>query len=190
MARFDDEAGSVSEGWRDPVALRPEAALKRLVARAAAGVGGCDMAAITLVRNGRVIPVVSSADVARELDVVQCRAGEGPSLDAIRQLQVFHVSPANDAPSWPRFSEAAAARGIASSLSVPVTHRGEALGAMNFYARSVDAFAGCEADGLVFAAEAGAVLSASGAPASVMVLRPGREPLLFPSTPLEGAQLA
>jgi len=153
--------GKSSEGfigepslWRSAGADRPEAALKRVVARALAAIGACEAAGVTLVRNGRTMSVVSTADIARELDAAQCRADEGPSLDAIRQLQVFNVGEASHAASWPRFREAAAARGIRSSLSVPLTAGGEAFGALNLYSSIPDAFAGCEADAVVFAAQA------------------------------------
>lgn len=138
---------------------RPELALKRVVALAQSTISGCDAAAVTLLRNGRVIPVVSTTDVARELDSVQCRTGEGPSLDAIRQLQVFNVATADDSRSWPEFSKAATARGILSSLSVPLTVGGVAVGALNLYSRRAEAFAGCEAVAVVFGGQAAATLS-------------------------------
>lgn len=138
---------------------RPELALKRVVALAQATISGCDAAAVTLVRNGRAIPVVSTTDVARELDSVQCRTGEGPSLDAIRQLQVFNVATADDSRSWPGFSKEATARGILSSLSVPLTVGGVAIGALNLYSTSADAFAGCEAVAVVLGCQAAATMS-------------------------------
>lgn len=149
MARYGDDHG----------VERPEVALKRVVALAQAAIAGCDAAAVTLVRSGRAMPVVSTSDLARELDSVQCRTGEGPSLDAIRQLQVFNVSTATDARSWPGYSKEATARGVQSSLSVPLTVGGEAIGALNLYSRSPDAFAGCEAVAVVFGCQAATTVS-------------------------------
>lgn len=149
MARYGAEHG----------VERPEVALKRVVAMAQASITGCDAAAVILVRNGRAIPVVSANEIARELDSIQCRTGEGPSLDAIRQLQVFNVATAADARSWPRFSDEATARGIHSSLSVPLTVGGEAVGALNLYSRAVDAFTGCEPVAVAFGCQAAATLS-------------------------------
>jgi len=148
--------------WRPVAVDRLEAALKRVVVRAQAAISGCEAAGLTLLRNGRTMSVVSTADIARELDVAQCRADEGPSLDAIRQLQVFNVGQAAHAASWPRFRKAAAAGGILSILSVPLTAGGEALGALNLYSSVQDAFAGCEAEAVMFAAEAAATLSGAG----------------------------
>jgi transcriptional regulator with GAF, ATPase, and Fis domain len=146
-------------GWSERTAERPEAALKRVVALAQARIAGCDAASVTLMRGGRAMAVVSTADVARELDSAQCRTGEGPCLDAIRQLQVFNVATAADARSWPRFSEEAAARGIFTTLAVPLTVGGEAVGALNLYARRPDAFAGREADAVVFGSQAASTVS-------------------------------
>lgn len=148
MARYGDDHG----------VERPEVALKRVVALAQASIEGCDAAAVTLVRNGRAIPVVSTTDVARELDAIQCRTGEGPSLDAIRQLQVFNVATGDDSRSWPGFSKEATARGILSSLSVPLTVGGVAVGALNLYSRSADAFVGREAVAVVFGCQAAATV--------------------------------
>lgn len=138
---------------------RPEVALRRVVALAQAAIEGCDSAAVTLVRSGRAMPVVSTGEIARELDFVQCRSGEGPSLDAIRQLQVFNVATAADAVSWPGFSKEATARGVFSSLSVPLTVGGEAVGALNLYSKRPDAFVGCEAVAVVFGCQAAATVS-------------------------------
>lgn len=149
MARYGDDHG----------VERPEVALKRVVALAQAAIADCDAAAVTLVRNGRAIPVVSTTELGRELDSVQCRAGEGPSLDAIRQLQVFNVATDAEARSWPGFSKEAAARGVLSSLSVPLTVGGEAVGALNLYSRSPDAFTGRESVAVVFGCQAAATVS-------------------------------
>lgn len=156
-----DDADPVVDGaaWTDGAVDRPAVALTRVVALARAGLAGCDAASLTLMRNGRAIPVASTSDVARELDSIQCRTGEGPCLDAIRQLQVFKVNTATDARSWPVFSRAARSRGIVSSLSVPLTLGGEAVGALNFYARGLGVFDGCEAGAVVFAAQAAATVS-------------------------------
>lgn len=149
MARYGDDHGIE----------RPEVALKRVAALAQASISGCDAAAVTLVRNGRAMPVVSTSDIGRELDSVQCRTGEGPSLDAIRQLQVFNVATAADARSWPGFSKEATARGVLSSLSVPLTVGGEAVGALNLYSKRADAFVGFEAVAVVFGCQAAATVS-------------------------------
>ncbi|HUR19031.1 MAG TPA: GAF domain-containing protein [Acidimicrobiales bacterium] len=140
-------------------AERPELSLKRVISMAQATIVGCDGAAVTLVRDGRAMPVVSTTEMARELDSIQCRTGEGPSLDAIRQLQVFNVATGAEARSWPGFSKEATARGVLSTLSVPLTVGGEAIGALNFYSRSADAFVGCEAVAVVFGCEAATTVS-------------------------------
>lgn len=137
---------------------RPELALKRVLALAHATIPRCDAAAVTLVRNGRAIPVASTSELARELDSIQCRTGDGPSMDAIRQLQVFNVATGDESSSWPGFSKEAMARGVLSSLSVPLTLGGFAIGALNLYSTSAEAFAGCEAAAVVFGCQAAATV--------------------------------
>lgn len=159
MTTYADETIEDPTGWRERGFERPEVALRRVVTLAQAGLPGCVAASLTLVRGGRAMPVVSTAEVARQLDAIQCRAGEGPCLDAIRQLQVFNVATSAEARSWPAFSEAAAERGIQSSLSVPLTAGGEAIGALNLYGGAADSFAGCEAVAVVFGTEAAATVS-------------------------------
>lgn len=161
LARYSVEmTGDLSE-WPEFRMARPEVALKRFLALAQTRFAGCDAASVTLVRGGRLMPVASTTDKARELDSVQCRTGEGPCLDAIRQLQVFNVSIAADARSWPRFSQEAAARGILSSLSVPLTIGGEAIGALNLYGCQPETFVGCEAEALLFGAQAAEAVGAA-----------------------------
>lgn len=159
MTTYADETIGDQTGWVQRGLERPEAALRRVVTLAQARLAGCVAASVTLVRSGRAIPVVCTAEVARELDAIQCRSGEGPCLDAIRQLQVFNVATAAEARPWPTFSEAAAQRGILSSLSVPLTAGGEAIGALNLYGGTPDAFAGCEAAAVVFGTQAAATVS-------------------------------
>lgn len=161
MEHDPDKSVHATDGWhRHAVAsARPEAALQHVARMARDGIDGCDAASVTLLRNGRAMSVASTAEVARELDAVQWLADEGPSLDAIRQLQVFNVKKPSMERSWPRFGAAAEANGIHASLSVPITVGGDALGALNLYGRRPNALDGCAADALKFATQAADALA-------------------------------
>lgn len=159
MATYAEKQTADREHGLHDVPERPEVALRRVVALAQARFPGCVAASVTLVRSGRAMPVASTAEVARELDSVQCRSGEGPCLDAIRQLQVFNVAVGDHARSWPGFTKEAMARGIHSSLSVPLTVGGEAVGALNMYGAAPEDFAGCEAAAVVYGSRAAATVS-------------------------------
>jgi GAF domain-containing protein len=133
--------------------------LRRCVDAAESTIGGCDAAAVTIVGKRRARVAACTSEVARELEAAQYRAGEGPSVDAVRQLQVFNVDSIAEAHSWPRFRSTAIEKGIRSSLSVPLTVRGEALGVLNLYSRRPDAFRDCEVVAMVLAARTAGALA-------------------------------
>ncbi|MFP5377652.1 MAG: GAF domain-containing protein, partial [Acidimicrobiia bacterium] len=95
----------------------------------------------------------------------------GPGIDALRQLQVFNVASLASAPAWPEFTELALAQGVRSTLAVPVTAGGRALGVLNLYSADVDAFAGREPIALRYASDAASMLA--GSEWTVVVRRPG-----------------
>jgi transcriptional regulator with GAF, ATPase, and Fis domain len=138
-----------------------EAGLQAVVDRAAVAVRACEAAGLSILDQGHLTSVVGTGPLARQLDGAQCRAGNGPCLDAIRQLQVFAVRHPAEARSWPVFRRAAVAAGVRSGLFVPLTRRGEALGTLSLYSHRADAFDGCLTVGLRLAAQAAEVLGAA-----------------------------
>ena len=61
---------------------------------------------------------------------------------------------------WAAFSEAAAAYGMKSSVSLPLVARGRGVGALNFYSRTSSGFSDYDIDtGLRFAVQAGIVFA-------------------------------
>jgi putative methionine-R-sulfoxide reductase with GAF domain len=135
-----------------------ESTLRRLVNHAKKTIGACDSAGITLVRQRKVVAGVCTDEVARDIDLVQYDAQDGPCLDAVRYLQVFSVASIAHVDTWPAFRDAAKANGIGSSLSVPLAHRGHALGMLNLYSRVPDGFDECEQLVMAFATRASAAV--------------------------------
>lgn len=131
-----------------------EATIRRLVSHARKTIGACDSAGLTLVRHRKVMAGVCTDEVARDIDRVQNGTQDGPCLDAVRHLQIFSVASIADVDSWPAFREAARANGIRSSLSVPMAHRGRALGMLNLYSRAPNGFDGYEEPAMAFATRA------------------------------------
>ena len=146
----------------------------RLVAEQACAQALCVAAGVTLVRGNGSVLVVGTSLLGRQLEQTQWDLGQGPGLDAIRQLQVFNVACLVTTRSWPDFVPQAVSRGIKSSLAVPIVLRGQALGALDLYSFEPAAFDGVEQVGLHFATEAAVALSAFGA---------GHESRLRPSAP-------
>lgn len=133
-------------------------ALRQVTEEARLFFGARAAAAIT-VSSSMPVLIVGTSQVATRLDRAQWDACDGPGVDAMEQLQVFNIADLAAARSWPQFSDLARARGVLSSLAVPITWRGRALGALNLYSPDLDGFAGCEPLGLEFATAAAVVLS-------------------------------
>jgi GAF domain-containing protein len=121
-----------------------DTALDVVVTMAQAVVAGSDGASITLPRQGTLSTVAASTDVVREMDTDQYESGEGPCVDAAIQGERFHITSLDDETRWPEFVPRARARGIRSIMSTPLMNDGAALGALNIYSRTVDAFAAHE----------------------------------------------
>jgi GAF domain-containing protein len=153
----DSSAPEVAMGDSD-LGRMVEATMRRLVNQAQKTIGTCDSAGMTLVRHREVVAGVCTDEVARDIDRVQYGARDGPCLDAVRHLQIFSVASIADVDTWPAFREAAAANGIRSSLSVPMAHRGRALGMVNLYSRVPNGFDTCERPAMAFAARASTVI--------------------------------
>ncbi|MGH9178944.1 MAG: GAF domain-containing protein [Acidimicrobiales bacterium] len=135
-----------------------EPTLRHVTAEALLIVRSCSAVAVTVATYAPVMILGTSA-VAVQLDQAQWEAGQGPGIDAIQQLQVFNVADLAATRSWPEFTALAVAHGLRSSLAVPVTWRGRAMGALNLYSVEPDGFAGLEPLGLRLASDAALALS-------------------------------
>lgn len=120
---------------------------------------------VARVQEGLTFTVVASDEDVAVLDAVQY-VDAGPCVEGARALErrEYHEGDVLDEERWALFARANAARGIRSTLTLPVLGRGRerVVGSVNLYARSGGAFAG-RADGLaeVFGAfAAGAVADA------------------------------
>jgi hypothetical protein len=101
---------------------------------------GSDMVGVTMLVAGRPRTAVSTDDTVSEVDYVQYQSGIGPCLEACDERQVRRVDSTDNDDRWPAFSRAAAARGILSSMSVPLVAHHQCIGALNCYSRTATAF--------------------------------------------------
>jgi GAF domain-containing protein len=97
-------------------------------------------AGITMMVEGKPKTGVFTDPEAPEIDEAQYRTGEGPCVHALRDQKFYRIDDTATDARWPDFARAALAHGIHATLSVPLTARGEALGALNLYAESPQAF--------------------------------------------------
>ena len=111
--------------------------------------------------DGRPTTAVCTDEDAPEIDAAQYAEGTGPCLDAWRENRVLRVERVDErADEYPAFAAACRARGVASTLSLPIPAGDVAIGALNLYARTPEAF-GDDDEALAadLAAAAGSILA-------------------------------
>jgi len=114
--------------------------LTRVAEYAEQAVPASAMTGITLLVEGRARTAVFTDEAAPEIDSAQYETGVGPCLDAFRHQEAYVVHDTTKDDRWPPFTEAAAAHGIRSTMSIPLVANHEGVGALNFYARTTNAF--------------------------------------------------
>ncbi|MBW3650147.1 MAG: GAF and ANTAR domain-containing protein [Actinobacteria bacterium] len=119
-----------------------------------------EMAGITMLVEGKPTTAVFTDEAAPEIDCAQYATGIGPCLDAFRYQKVLRIDDTEKDERWASFSEAAAARGIRSTLSLPLTVNHEGIGALNLYSRTESGFGDHDVEvGAAFATQAAIVLA-------------------------------
>ncbi len=121
---------------------------------------GCDIASITMLKEGRATTPAFTGKKALDLDLAQYKAGEGPCLSAIAHRGVERVTTASDE-RWPAFVAAAAENDVLSTLSVPLGNHEVVLGALNLYSETADQYDKTSQDlACVFADQLGVAVAA------------------------------
>jgi GAF domain-containing protein len=94
----------------------------------------CDHAGVLLVHSGGRLESLASTDrVVAELDELQMELGEGPDLELVRTRYSVLVADMAVDPRWPRWSSAAAERGLRSMVGAPLYRTDQVLGSLNVY---------------------------------------------------------
>jgi GAF domain-containing protein len=137
-----------------------DATLQRVADLAVREVDDCDMAGITLLRDGKPVTAVFTDPEAPEIDTAQYSSGSGPCLDAFRTGEILQIADTTSEARWPEFCVRAAAGGVRSTLSLPLVVGDTSLGALNLYSRRPHGFSE-HATAMVFAAQAAVVLANS-----------------------------
>ena len=121
---------------------------------------GCTAASITLVEHDKPKTVAFTDGRAPELDQVQYDARTGPCLEAIRTNQTLRIHSLAEDGRWREFSNAAAERGVRSSLSLPLTLGEQTFGGLNLYGGEEGSFQEADEEvGALFASYAAAVIA-------------------------------
>lgn len=93
----------------------------------------CEEAGVTLESNGSVTVRVSTGDTAERVDAHQYEIEEGPCVAAAETHSSVLIKDTASEDRWPRFASFAAAQGVKSSYSIPMTLNGEMIGVLNLY---------------------------------------------------------
>lgn len=121
---------------------------------------GCDIASITLLREGCPSTPAFTGKKALALDEAQYETGGGPCLAAIAHRGVEQVTTASDE-RWPAFVSAAAENGVLATLSIPLGNDEVVLGALNLYSETAEQYDEAAQDlACVFADQLGMAVAA------------------------------
>jgi len=118
--------------------------LQDLVGAAVATFRGQLSAGITLDRGGHPATVASSDARTAQYDEVQYALNQGPCLIAMHAQTIVLVDDLAGDERFDEFRPRALALGLRSSLSLPLTGHGAAVGALNLYSGRAHAFGAAE----------------------------------------------
>jgi GAF domain-containing protein len=136
-----------------------ETVLQRIIELACSGIGACDLASITYMRETVPKTIVSTDPAAVEIDQAQYSVDDGPCLEAYRTRSVISVPSMAEDDRWEPFRTAAMDHGVQSSFSLPLATSEVHVGALNLYARKDHAFNSVPpASALLFAKQAAAAV--------------------------------
>ena len=102
--------------------------------------GGGASCGIVLLVGGLPSAIAWSDELAARVELIQQAIPDGPCLSAMRTGLVAGVEDTAQPGQWAEFGARAAAAGVGSSLSVPLTVDDRPVGALNLYAPDAGAF--------------------------------------------------
>ncbi|QWZ07044.1 GAF and ANTAR domain-containing protein [Nocardioides panacis] len=137
--------------------------LDRVVSVATELIHGCDLVGISLVHRTGIDTPAASDEVLRRVDELQFELKEGPCFDTLRNHETVCSSDLARDPRWPRWGPLVASEvGALSIVSFRLFTTADTLGALNLYARKLDAFNADDVyDGHALAAHVAVALAAA-----------------------------
>ena len=117
-----------------------ETLLQRVVDLTKDVMPGHTEASISLMTNDKPITAVFTGQLALDCDETQYGRGHGPCLHAASSGEQTYIDDTRSDPRWRDYMERAAARGVLSSLSIPLPISEGMAGALNIYAQEPQAF--------------------------------------------------
>jgi hypothetical protein len=132
LSRFEDDVDILSD-------------LQRTADKVRSVVPDCLGMSIAWLDHGVAFTLVATDEEIAVLDAVQYLAG-GPCVESAHQGQGLGATAEDlfDEDAWRLFAQATSAKGVKSSLTIPLTRIGRMVGSANLYAGSDRAFEGHE----------------------------------------------
>jgi GAF domain-containing protein len=122
--------------------LSMESLLQTVADLAKSVMPGAPETSVLLLVKGEPTTVVHTGRLAVDLDETQYERGHGPCMHAARTGELTEITDTRTEGRWQDYMQRAAELGNLSSLSVPlgIAEEEQVSGALNIYAREVDAF--------------------------------------------------
>jgi GAF domain-containing protein len=138
-----------------------EATLGRVASLACRTLPDCELASVTMIRDGRPSTAVQTAPDVSTLDTAQYAAGSGPCLEAYQTRQVVRADLSQTDDRWPAFNRAAATVDVVSVLAVPLIVTDTPVGAVNLYSKTSRGFSEADEETALLFSEQAAVACAN-----------------------------
>jgi GAF domain-containing protein len=117
-----------------------QSVLERVTQVAKRALPDADEVSVTLIRDDEPFTAAFTGQLALDADEMQYERGYGPCMDAGRGGIVLRVHDMRREERWPDYAAVVSARGVLSSLSVPLPIQDRYIGALNIYSTSPGAF--------------------------------------------------
>jgi GAF domain-containing protein len=117
-----------------------ESVLDRVTHVAERSIPGAEEVSVTLIRGDKPFTAAYTGSLALAADELQYERGYGPCVDAGCAGVVLRIGDMRTETRWPDYAAAVAAKGVLSSLSVPLPVQDQHIGALNIYSTEPGAF--------------------------------------------------
>ncbi len=125
-------------------------------------VDGADGVSVSLRRRGTLATVAATDQTISTMDATQYDTGEGPCVDASTRGRCVYAEFLDTETRWTSFTPRARTLGIQAILSSPLLVENRAVGAINIYSRTPEAFTpAAQALASTFANETSTILNAA-----------------------------
>jgi GAF domain-containing protein len=119
-----------------------EQLLEQLLELTSRALSTCTAVSVTVVEDdGRYVTAAHTDESVAAVDALQYELGEGPCVDALRQVEERYSTDLAADDRWPAVAARAGELGLRSVLALPLLVNGDCIGALNVFSGEVDGIA-------------------------------------------------